>query len=88
MSKEVKVYSINLSDPTVYFQNIRYCEILLDLYTDDLNYLGQYELKIYGQSGNELVYIGLAMLEGPQEGNPFTEYISPNEENENYIYIM
>lgn len=88
MSKEVKTYSIDLSNPSIYFQNIRYCEILLDLTNDDLNYLGQYELKIYGQDGNELVYIGLVMLEGPQEGNPYTEYISPNEVDENYIYIQ
>ncbi len=28
------------------------------------------------------------VLEGTQESNPFTEYISPNEVNENYIYIQ
>jgi hypothetical protein len=29
----------------------------------------------------------MAELEGPQEEPLFREYISPNENNENYIYI-
>ncbi len=88
MSKEVKTYSIDTSDPAVYFQNIRYCEILLPLNTDDLNYLGQYELNIYGTPDDVLVFNGMVVLEGTQESDPFTEYISPNETNENYIYIQ
>lgn len=88
MSKEVKSYNINLSDPAEYFQNIRYCQILLPLDTDDLNYLGQYTLEIYGTPDTEKVYNGMVVLEGTQESNPFTEYISPNEVNENYIYIQ
>jgi hypothetical protein len=88
MSKEVKTYSIDINDPAEYFQNIRYCEILLPLNTDDLNYLGEYQLNIYGQSGDELVYTGIAILEGVEAGSGFTEYISPNETNENYIYIQ
>jgi hypothetical protein len=88
MSKEVKTYSINISDPAVYFQNIRYCEILLPLATNDLNYLGEYILNIYGQPDDELVYTGISILEGTEAGSGFTEYISPNETNENYIYIQ
>lgn len=88
MSKEVKNYTINTSDPAVYFQNIRYCEILLPLATNDLNYLGEYMLNIYGNPDNELVYSGIAILEGTEVGAGFTEYISPNETNENYIYIQ
>jgi hypothetical protein len=30
----------------------------------------------------------MVVLEGTEEGDPFTEYISPNEVNENYIYIQ
>jgi hypothetical protein len=88
MSKEVKNYTINISDPAVYFQNIRYCEILLPLATNDLNYLGEYILNIYGNPDNELVYSGITILEGTEVGVGFTEYISPNETNENYIYIQ
>ena len=68
MSKEVKTYSIDISNPAVYFQNIRYCEILLPLDTDDLNYLGEYVLNIYGQPDNENVYNGIAILEGTEQG--------------------
>ena len=88
MSKEVKSYSVDTSDPTEYFQNIRYCTITLDLTTDDLNYEGQYQLNIYGRPNNELVFVGMVVLDGTAESNPFTEYISPNETNENYIYIQ
>lgn len=88
MSKEVKSYSIDINDPAVYFQNIRYCEILLQLNIDDLNYLGEYQLNIYGQPNDELVYTGITILEGVEQGAGFTEYISPNETNENYIYIQ
>jgi len=87
MSKETKTYTIDLNDSLVYFQNIRYCTIKLDLITDDLNYLGQYQLIIYGDD-TEKIFTGMVVLEGPEEGNPFTEYISPNETNENYIYIQ
>jgi hypothetical protein len=88
MSKEVKTYSINKSNPAQYFENIRYCEILLPLDTDDLNYLGEYQLNIYGVPDDELVYTGIAILEGTEAGTTFTQYISPNETNENYIYIQ
>lgn len=88
MSKEIKTYSIDISNPAVYFQNIRYCEILLPLNTDDLNYLGEYILNIYGEPNDELVYNGIAILEGQEVGASFTQYISPNEDNANYIYIQ
>ena len=88
MSKETKVYSISTSNTAVFFENIRYCTITLDFATDDLNYEGQYQLNIYGQPNNQLVYIGMVVLEGTAESDPFTEYISTNETNENYIYIQ
>lgn len=90
MSKEVKNYSIDTADPAEFFENIRYCEILLPLATDDLNYLGQYTLEIYGTEDFTNVFKGMAVLEAPNsvEANPFTEYISNNEVNENYIYIQ
>jgi hypothetical protein len=88
MSKEVKNYLIDTSNPLEYAQNIRYCEIELPLNTDDLNYEGEYILNIYGTPGTVLVYTGIVVLEGTQEANPFTQYISNNEVNENYIYIQ
>jgi len=88
MSKEVKNYTIDINDPAQYQQNIRYCTIELPLNTNDLNYLGEYTLNIYGNPDNELVYSGIAILEGVEPGSTFTEYISPNETNENYIYIQ
>ena len=89
MSKEVKSYVVSTSDTQVYAQNIRYCEIILNLQNSgqDLNYLGEYQLNIYG-NGTELVFTGIVILEGTQESPSFTEYISPNEVNENYIYIQ
>lgn len=87
MSKEVKTYTVDTSDPTEYGQNIRYCEIVLPLNENDLNYLGQYVLNIYGD-GTTNVFNGMVVLEGTQESDPFTQYISPNEVNENYIYIQ
>jgi hypothetical protein len=88
MSKEVKTYTVSTSNPLQYAQNIRYCEIVLPLNVSDLNYLGQYTLEIFGTPGNVNVYKGMVVLEGTQESNPFTEYISDNEVNENYIYIQ
>jgi hypothetical protein len=86
MSKQEKTYVIDKSNPNVYFENIRYCTITLDLSTDDLIYEGQYQLNIYGESGDKLVFIGMAILVGSTE-NPFVQYISPNETNKNYIYV-
>ena len=88
MSKEVKTYTVLTNDPNVYFQNIRYCTITLDLEHDDFNYEGQYTLVIYGNPGSQKVYNGMVVLEGTAESHPFTEYISDNEVNENYIYIQ
>jgi hypothetical protein len=88
MSKEVKSYSINKSNSAVYAQNDRYCEIELDFTVDDLNYQGEYTLNIYGVPNSVLVFTGIVILEGQAETQPFTEYISPNEVNENYIYIQ
>jgi len=88
MSQEVKSYTVNTADPAEYAQNIRYCEIILNLQNagQDLNYEGEYQLKIYG-NGTELVFTGIAILQGTEEQPLFTTYISPNEVNENYIYI-
>lgn len=88
MSKETKVYSVNTSNPTQFGENIRYCEIVLPLNQDDLNYLGQYVLNIYGTPNNQPVFNGMVVLEGVQESQPFTQYISNNEVNENFIYIQ
>lgn len=88
LSQEEKSYTINTANPAQFGENIRYCEIVLDLYSDDLNYEGQYELKIYG-NGTTLVYTGMARLIGTTEkGNDFTSYVSPDEDNSNYIYIQ
>lgn len=89
VSQEVKSYTISTSNPAQYADNIRYCEIILNLQNagQDLNYLGQYNLQIFG-NGSQLVYTGMAQLNGSEEANPFTEYVSPNEDNENYIYIQ
>ena len=88
LSSEVYEYSIDTNDPNVYFSNIRYCTIQLDLTGENhLPYEGQYIVDIYG-NGTYPVYNGFAMVEGTVENNPFTEYISPNESNENYIYIQ
>jgi len=90
MSKEEKTYSISTSNSTEFFENIRYCTITIPTSTDDLNYLGQYTLEIYGTPNNINVFKGMVVLEAPTsvEANPFTEYISNNEVNENYIYIQ
>jgi hypothetical protein len=89
VSQEVKSYTVNTSNPAQYAENDRYCEIIINLQNSgqDLNYLGQYNLQIFG-NGTNLVYTGMAQLNGTQEANPFTEYISPDEDNSNYIYIQ
>lgn len=88
MSKEVKSYTVLTNNSAQFFENIRYCTITLDFTTNDLNYEGQYQLNIYGQPDNQLVFTGMVVLEGLAESHPFTEYISNNETNENYIYIQ
>lgn len=90
LSQESKSYIIDTSDQSEFGENERYCEIILPLNIpgQDLNYEGQYDLKIYG-NGSNLVFTSLAMLEGTTEqGNTFTEYVSTNEDNDNYIYIQ
>jgi hypothetical protein len=88
MSKETKTYTVNTSNPLQYQQNIRYCQIVLPLNQSDLNYLGQYQLNIYGD-GTNLVFISMAeLVSNTPESNPFISYDSPNEVNENYIYIQ
>lgn len=88
MSQELKSYVIDVNDPLVFGENERYCEIVLNLQDpgQDLNYEGQYQLKIYG-NGTTLVFTGMVLLEGTQEEPFFTTYVSNNENNENYIYI-
>jgi hypothetical protein len=89
LSQEVKSYSIDTSDPLVYGENDRYCEIVLNfqLPGQDLNYEGQYQLEIFG-NGTQLVYTGMVRLEGTTEDNSFVQYISPDEDNSNFIYIQ
>jgi hypothetical protein len=86
LSQETKSYSISTSNPLQYGENDRYCEIILDLQDDDLNYEGQYQLQIFGD-GTNLVYTTLCRLDGTSENNTIIEYISPNEDNEQFIYI-
>jgi hypothetical protein len=89
MSSDVKNYSIDTSNPNQFVLNsYRYCTIYLDLTTDDLPYEGQYTLDIYGEPGSVPVYSGFCMIAGPTEDKPFTEYVSENETNENFIYIQ
>ena len=90
MSRENKTYSIDTNNPLQYTSNIRYCTIVLDLATDDLNYEGQYILNIYGTGDGSAmkVYVTMVVLNGAAESHPFTEYVSNNEVNENYIYIQ
>lgn len=89
LSQEVKSYVIDTSNNSQYGENIRYCEIVLDLSCTncDLNYEGQYQLQIFG-NGTQLVYTTMVQLNGTTEDNSFTQYISPNEDNANYIYIQ
>lgn len=89
MSSDKKSYIIPLDDSQIYFQNIRYCTIELDLTgINNLPYEGQYTLQIIGEPNNVSVYNGFCMINGTVETNPFTEYVSPNENNENFIYIQ
>lgn len=87
LSQEEKSYTIDKSNPAVYGQNDRYCEIQLDLTgANDLNYEGQYLLQIYG-NGSNLVMTSMARLNGNTEDNSFISYVSPNEDGEQFIYI-
>lgn len=89
MSQEVKTYTIDTNNSAEYTSNIRYCTIVIDMSIagQDLNYEGEYQLNIYGD-GTDLVFTGIAILEGTEEEPLFTTYVSPNEVNENYIYIQ
>ena len=86
MSKQQKTYVISTSNAAQYTSNERYCTIVLDLEDDDLIYEGQYQLNIFGDEEAE-VYVTMVELQSLTTDKPFTEYISPNEVNENYIYI-
>jgi hypothetical protein len=89
LSKEVKSYVVNTSNPAQYADNERYCEIILNFQNpgQDLNYEGQYQLQIFG-NGTNLVYTGLCRLVGTTENNTIVEYISTDDDNEKYIYIQ
>lgn len=89
LSREVKSYTVSTSNPAQYADNDRYCEIILNFQNpgQDLNYEGQYQLQIFG-NGTNLVYTGLCRLVGTAENNTIVEYISSDEENEQYIYIQ
>lgn len=89
LSQEVKSYVINTADPQQYADNERYCEIILNFQNagQDLNYEGQYNLQIFG-NGTNLVYTGLCRLDGTSEDNTIVEYISSDEDNQQYIYIQ
>lgn len=90
LSQEVKSYSISTSNPAEFGENDRYCEIVLNFQNagQDLNYEGQYQLQIFGD-GTNLVYTGMVRLNGTtEEGNDYVSYVSPDEDNSNYIYIQ
>ena len=88
MSKLQKTYTIDTNNPLEYSSNIRYCTITIDLTgANDLIYEGQYQLNIFGDDEQQ-VYVTMVVTEGIPESNPFTEYVSPNEVNENHIYIQ
>ena len=88
LSQESKSYTVNTSNPAEYAENDRYCEIVLNLQNDDLNYEGQYQLQIFG-NGTNLVLTSLCRLDGTTEkGNDYVSYQSPDEDNSNYIYIQ
>jgi hypothetical protein len=88
LSQEEKTYTISTSNPAQFGENDRYCEIVLNLQNDDLNYEGQYQLQIFG-NGTNLVFTSMVRLLGTTEkGNDYISYVSPNEENSNYIYIQ
>lgn len=88
LSQEEKTYIISTSNPAEYGENDRYCEIVLNLQNDDLNYEGQYQLQIFG-NGTNLVFTSMVRLIGTTEkGNDYISYVSPNEDNSNYIYIQ
>lgn len=89
LSQKTKSYTVDTSDNAVYGFNNRYCEINLDMTgTEQLQYEGQYELKIYGDGNlSKCVYTMMCRLEGTSEDNSFIEYVSNNEDNESYIYI-
>ena len=93
MSQEKKSYVVDTNDPNQFTQNIRYCTITLNLQDpgQDLNYEGEYQLNIYGNGDGYTdypVFVGISILDGTVEEPLFTQYISPNETNENYIYIQ
>ena len=88
LSQEEMTYLISTSNPAEFGENDRYCEIVLNLQNDDLNYEGQYQLQIFG-NGTNLVFTSMVRLLGTTEkGNDYISYVSPNEENSNYIYIQ
>jgi hypothetical protein len=88
LSQEQKSYTVSKSSLN-YSENDRYCSIQLMFQQpgNDLNYEGDYNLQIYGDVVN-LVYTNIARLLGTTEDTTFVEYASPNEDNENYIYIQ
>jgi hypothetical protein len=88
LSQEEKTYLISTSNPAEFGENDRYCEIVLNLQNDDLNYEGQYQLQIFG-NGTSLVFTSMVRLLGTTEkGNDYISYVSPDEDNSNYIYIQ
>jgi hypothetical protein len=88
MSKETQTYTVNTNNPSQFLENIRYCEVTINLSTNNLTYLGQYNLNIYGD-GTDLVFNGIVILDGQNfETAPYQVYISPNEEASNYIYVQ
>ena len=86
LSQNIQEYIIDTSDNTVYGENSRYCEIILNLVgVNDLIYEGQYTLEIFGNS-SKLVYVTLVDVKTNDE-DVFLQYLSNNEEGKQFIYI-
>lgn len=81
MSQDLKTYTINVSNPLEYGENDRYCELV---FTGDFQYEGEYQLKILA-NGTDVVYTGIVIV--GEQVETFTQYISDNENNNNYIYV-
>jgi hypothetical protein len=86
LSQHIQEYSIDTSDNTVYGENSRYCEIILDLIgPNNLIYEGQYTLEIFGNN-SKLVYVTLVEVR-TNDDEVFVQYQSNNEQGEQFIYI-
>lgn len=86
LSQYTKEFIIDTNDNTVYGENSRYCEIILDLTgVNNLQYEGQYGLEIFG-NGSKLVYVTMVEVR-TNDNDVFVQYQSNNEDGDKFIYI-